>query len=160
MIVPSSLITCPRRLATRTFQVSQTLNQTSNTTANISTMPSPTQKETRGLKPTSCSKPSKTKTTFLDLPPELRQQILLSTYENIIHFLITHNGVRLPYAPVYPNLQGIHKWVKTLRRVSHNGPFHGDIKFCRERWLKQVLELQDEGNKRSAARILGLEYPR
>lgn len=129
-----------------------------------STMPRiPTQIETRVLRPSSRSTRSKNRTTFLDLPRELRQQILLATYESIIVYpllFLSRDGVRLPCTPVHENIEGIRSWVKKLRAACHHdGHCQRDIGFCKERWLIRILELQNEGDKRKVAKVLGLNSP-
>lgn len=97
-------------------------------------------------------------TSFLTLPTELRQQVLLLSYEleRYLGYRSQTGFVFIPY--IRFNFVAISHWYETMRKVSRNDVFLEDVEFCRMVFLKRIVEGQNEEDRSWCAKDLGVQY--
>lgn len=92
-------------------------------------------------------------TTFFDLARELRQQILLETYDVESDTSPENRDLFFPmeFDPktwkFREHKERIDAWTAVLRKVDDNIDFTEDVKFVKQKWLDQLLVVRDNKEK-------------
>lgn len=97
------------------------------------------------------------RTSFLTLPRELRQQILLTSHELTLERTFSFvAGKHVEVANWFQSQYMIKDWINTLKIAFPKGPLTEDIDFCNGVWLKRVVESQEAPRRERVAKWLGV----